>query len=132
MAVDSTLLNPSVRSATVLPSAARTAAPNDQEFRGFAPSVLGVLVVVDVTSITSTPSLTVKVQGVDPRTGKTWDIVTSAAIVATGTTVLRVRPGITPVTNVAVADVLPPVFRISCTHADADSITYSVSAYLLD
>lgn len=115
----------------VLPSAARTTAPDTREYRGLGRAA-GIVVVVDVTAIASTPELTVKVQGVDLFSGKTWDILTSAVLAGTGTVVLRVRPGITAATNVAVADVLPPVVRITCLHGDTDSITYSVNAYLVN
>lgn len=114
---------------SVMDSAARTATPDTVQFTGMGRSV-GLVLVVDATAITATPSVVVKIQGVDSVSGKTWDILTSAAIVATGTTVLRVRPGITASTNIAVADALPPVIRILATHGDADSITYSISAHL--
>jgi hypothetical protein len=113
----------------VLPSAARTADPNSMEFEDLAKAV-GVIIVVDVTAIVTAPSITVKLQGVDLISGKTWDIITSAAITAVGTTVLRVRPGITTIANVAVADVLPPVMRVTVTHGNANSITYSVAGYI--
>ena len=66
----------------------------------------------------------------DTLSGATWTILQSAAITDAGTTVLKVRPGITAASNVAVADVLPPAFRIACAHGDSDSLTYSVSAFL--
>lgn len=113
---------------TVLPSAARTADPDTKEYRDLAKAV-GLVLVIDVTAITSTPSITVKIQGVDIVSGKTWDILTSAAIATVSTTVMRVRPGITASANVAVSDVLPPVVRVTVTHGNANSITYSVVAY---
>ena len=117
------------RSIVVLASAARTTAPDTQEFRNFG-RASGLVVVVNATAKSSTPSVTVTIKGVDVFTGATWDILASAAITDAGTTVLKVRPGITAASNVAVADVLPPVFRIACAHGDSDSLTYSVSAYL--
>jgi hypothetical protein len=125
------LTNDGIESFAVLPSAARTAAPDTLELRNLG-RVTGLIVVVDVTASAATPVVNVKIQGVDVFSGKTWDILTSADIAGTGTTVLRVRPGITPVTNVAVADALPPTVRITALHSDADSITYSVSAHLID
>jgi len=119
------------KSIAVLASAARTTAPDTFEFRDLGRAV-GVVVVVDCTAKTSSPSLTVTVSGVDGFTDKTWTLVASAAITGTGTTILKVRPGITAVSNVSVADVLPPAFRITCAHGNTDSITYSVSAYLVN
>jgi hypothetical protein len=118
-----------VQQLTVLPSAARTADPNTMEFRDLG-RVSGIVVVVDATAIVSTPSITVKIQGVDVATGKTWDILTSAAIATAVTTVLKVRPGITVAANVAVADIIPPIIRIVVSHGNANSITYSVTAHL--
>lgn len=117
------------RSIVVLPSAARTAAPDSQEFRNLG-RAQGLVVVVNATAKSATPSVTVTISGVDVFTGATWTILTSAAITDAGTTVLKVHPGITVASNVAVADVLPQAFRISCAHGDSDSLTYSVSAYL--
>ena len=119
------------RHIAVLPSDARTAAPDTKEYRGLGRAV-GIVVVVDVTATDATPALTVKVQGVDIVSGKTWDILTSAALSSAATTVLRVRPGIAAVSNVSAADVLPPAVRITCLHGDADSITYSVNAFLVN
>ena len=48
------------------------------------------------------------------------------AITATGTTVLRVHPEIPAAANLIAQDFLPEIYRVVMTHADADSITYSV------
>lgn len=118
------------RSFTVYPSMPRTVSPNTMEYQNLMQAT-GVAVVVNVTATAATPSITAKILGVDTLADVTWEILSSAAIVGTGTTVLRVRPGITPATNAAVADVLPPSMRIEVDHADTDSITYSVTAHLL-
>lgn len=123
-----TRLRPGHGAFTVLPSAARTAAPDTQEFehRG----ARGLVVVVDATAVTGTPSVTVTVAGVDRVSGKTWTLLASAAITGTGTTVLKIGPGLTAAANAAVNDMLPPVFRVTCAHGDSDSITYSVTGHL--
>ncbi len=117
----------------VLPSAARTATPDTQEFeitgRGYEYS--GLHLIVDVTTVTATPSLVVTVDGVDRVSGKAYTLLTSAAIATAVTTVLRVSPGATPAANLAVGDNIPPIFRITVTHADADSATYSVGGMLV-
>ena len=117
------------RSFVVLPSAARTTTPDTQEFRSLGRAA-GLVVVVNATAKTSSPSVVVTISGVDIFTGALWTVIASAAITNTGTTVLKVHPGITAATNVAVADVLPVAFRVTCTHGNTDSITYSVAAYL--
>lgn len=117
------------RSIPLLPSAARTATPDTFELTETG-RYTALVVVLDVTAVVSTPSVTVAVVGVDRASGKTWPLVTSAAVAATGTTVLKVSPGITPVTNVAVADILPPTIRVVVTHGNANSITYTVAAHV--
>jgi hypothetical protein len=117
----------------VLPSAARTTTPDTQEFeivgRGYG--YAGLHLIIDVTAVTSTPSLVVTVSGVDRVSGKTYALLTSAAIATAVTTVLRVSPGATPAANLAVGDNLPPVFRITVTHGNANSATYSVAGMLV-
>jgi len=114
-----------------LQSAARTATPTKVNYLNH--SARGVIVVIDVTAVTASPSVVFTIQGVDstPATPKYWTILASAAITGTGTTVLRVYPGLTAGANLVASDVLPHEWTIDCVHADADSITYSVKAILL-
>lgn len=112
---------------TVLASAARTAtvASADQ----YNPDGWrGVHVVIDVTAITATPSVVFTVQGRDPVSGQYYTILASAAVTATGTTVLRIFPGATAAANTVANDCVPPIWRVNAVHGDADSITYTVSA----
>jgi len=115
---------------TVLPSAARTAAPDTQEFEVSGVDYSGLHLVIDVTAIAATPSITVTVAGVDRLSGKVYTILASAAITATGTTVLKIGRALTAAANLVANDFLPPVFRVSVSHADADSITYSIAGQL--
>lgn len=107
----------------IFASAARTATPTDANVT--IGSACGFFV-INVTAITATPSVTFAVNGVDPASGAEFNIITSAAITSTGTTVLRVFPGATASANVTVNDLLPEGINVSATHADSDSITYSV------
>ncbi len=91
----------------------------------------GCHVIIDVTASSDTPSVVPKIQGKDSVSGKFYDLLEGVAITGTGTTVLKVYPGITAVANVAVSDILPSKFRIEMTHADGDSITYSVAVSLV-
>lgn len=116
-------------SVNLLNSAARTATPNSFELQGLI-SIIGVVAVLDVSAVVSTPSITLAVQGVDRLSGATWPILTSAAITATGTTVLRIHPDLTNATNSVAADVIPPVVRFVTTHSNANAITYTLAAYL--
>lgn len=125
-----TRLAPRTGPFTVLPSAARTATPDTQEFEALGVDYSALYLIIDVTAVSLTPSITVKVSGVDRLSDKTYDILTSVAITATGTTVLHIGPGITAAANTQEDQYLPPIFRVTSTHADADSITYSIGAVL--
>ena len=83
--------------------------------------------IIDVSAATATPSVVFTVNGVDPVSNSTFTIIESAAITGTGTTVLRVFPGATAAANTIVNDLLPEGISITATHADTDSITYTVS-----
>lgn len=118
------------QSVTILASAARTATVNgDLQYNNAG---RGVHVVIDATAAADTPSVVFTIQGYDPVSQKYYTILASAAIVGTGTTVLKVYPGITAAANASVSDVLPRLWRVIATHGDADSITYSVAASVID
>lgn len=88
----------------------------------------GVHIVIDVTKITDAPSVVPKIQGIDPESGKPYDILVGDAIGTTGINVLKVYPGITGSAKVAANDSLPLVWRLRMEHGNADSITYSAGA----
>jgi hypothetical protein len=117
----------------VLPSAARTASPDTQEFRvdrrGVAATAL--ILTIDVTAVTATPALTVTINRVDPVSGKVTALLASAVIATVSTTVLKVGPDLAAATNLVAQDYMPPCFRIDCSHGDADSITYSVGGMIV-
>lgn len=111
-------------------STARTATASSASQKN--PDHLGVHVTIKSTAATSTPSVVPTIEGYDETTGAWYTLLTGAAITDGSTTVtLKVYPGITAVNNVAVSDHLPPLWRLTMTHADTDSITYSAGANLL-
>jgi hypothetical protein len=87
----------------------------------------GCLLFINVTSVTG--SLTVTLQGVGP-TGTAYTILASAAISATGQTVLRVYPGLTASANVAANDVTPITAQISSVVATGP-VTATISMQLI-
>ena len=117
------------RTVTIHDSKARTADPTvvDQSNAGCR----GLHLIIDVTAVDATPSVVFTIKGKDPVSGKVWTILASAAIVATGTTVLKVYPGLTAAANAAANDILPPTWQVTAVHGDADSITYTVTAQLV-
>jgi hypothetical protein len=82
---------------------------------------------INVTAVTATPSVVFTISGVDPISSATYTILQSAAITGTGLTVLRICTHLAAAANTIAKDLLPQALKITATHADADSITYSVS-----
>lgn len=119
-----------MKSTTVYASAARTATPTAVTVACGRYNWLRV--VIDVTAIAATPSVVCTIDGLSPLSGKYYNLLTAAAVTATGTTVLKVGPGLPVTANVSANDVLPDTIRITMTHGDADSITYTVAAELMD
>lgn len=123
----------------VLPSAARTTAPDTQEFvitgRGYDYTVGGLYLIIDATVVTATQTLTVTVSGVDRVSGQTYTILASTAIsAATGAgtpRVLKILPGVLAAANLAVSEAIPPVFRVSVAVANGLTATYSIGGMLV-
>lgn len=112
---------------TVLASDARTASSDSPEVLN--ENGRGVDVIIKVSAVPGGGvSATFTIQGKDPVSGDFYTLLASAAITATGTTVLRVFPGATVTANVSANAALPRVFRVSVAHSDAGSFTYSVGA----
>ena len=119
--------------AILLASAARTATSDTIEINGanFEGMSLGSMtnidIIIDVTAITATPSVAVTLQGKDPASGKLYDLLASiVALTAVGTTVLRIGKDVVAAAGVAANTFIPDEVILKFTHADADSITYSV------
>lgn len=111
----------------LFPSAARTATPTPAEVDE---DTEGVRVVIDVTAIVSTPSVVFNIDGYDPLSDKWVPVISSAAIVAVGTTVLTVYPGAPVTTNVSANSLVPQRWRVRPVHGNANSITYTVGSEL--
>lgn len=114
---------------SVYASAARTATPTAVEVSTSRARALRV--VFDATASAATPSVVVTIDAFDSLSGKYVNLLTSAAITGTGTTTLTIGPGVTVSANVSASTYLGDRVRITCTHGDADSLTYSVSAHLI-
>jgi hypothetical protein len=82
-------------------------------------------IIVNVSAFTS-GSITPSIEAYDVASSSWYTILTGAAISATGTTVLKVGPAITPATNVAVSDFLPTTWRVKLTAAGSTVLTASV------
>lgn len=93
----------------------------------------GVQIGVDITAITGTsPTLTVIVEGLDDASGKYYTLLSSAALTATGTTLLTVYPGVTAAANGAASQALPKTWRIRYTiGGTGPAVTATVGASLI-
>lgn len=109
---------------TALPSSARTATTNSADLSNAHGT--GVNVVLDVSASSGSPSITLKIQGKDVVSGKYYDILSSGAVTAVSTTVLKVYPGLTAAANSVANDIIPATWRVSVEHSNTDSIQYSV------
>lgn len=128
------------QSSVILPLAARVATPTAVDVVADSPGyslivagskvtgqILNFHLIIDVTAVTATPSVQLAIQALDPVSGKYYDLLTGvAAITGVGTTVFRVGKDIISAAALASEDFVPESLRFSFTHADADSITYSV------
>lgn len=73
----------------------------------------GVQVGVNITALTGTsPTVTVTIEGKDTASGAYYTLLASAAIAATGFTLLTVYPGAPSTANVSSPQVLPKTWRV--------------------
>jgi hypothetical protein len=115
---------------TLFASAARTASPTAATFdKGRAERLM---VVINVTALAATPSVVPRIDYFDEASGTWTTLLTGAALTTVSKVILRVGPGMPVTANVSANDGLPERLRVDMSHADADSITYSVGAHLLD
>ena len=92
-------------------STARTATPTaiDLDTDGAA----GCLIYIDVTAITSSPSVVFNCDGYDAIANEAYTLLDSVAITATGFTVLKIWPGVSASANTAANEWLPDRLRIA-------------------
>lgn len=113
------------------PSAARTAT---ETFNIDDNNLSNGAFVVDITAAGTpvTDTLTVTIDGYDPTSGKWYNLLTSTALDAVGTTVLRVGDYTPAAANLSAQDFLPKKLRVVATKNTATSMTYSIGVNLSD
>tara|TARA_R110000803_G_scaffold210685_1_gene283168 strand:- start:5404 stop:5781 length:378 start_codon:yes stop_codon:yes gene_type:complete len=114
------------QSQTVFASVARTVTVVSSVLS--SQEVISSIFSIDVSAASATPSVVFSIEGKDPLSGTFYNIIDSAAITATGITTVQVGMNIIAAANVAANEMLPEEYRITATHGDADSITYTVGA----
>jgi hypothetical protein len=123
-----TVVNTGNRGGVALASAARTATTSSDWIENTG--CRGVLVVLDVTAGSSL-SLTLSIQAYDPASGKAVTLATATtAVTGVSTNSYLLYAGSNAGLTVTLG-VLPNVFRISVTHTNANSATYSVGYSLI-
>lgn len=115
----------------IYPSAARTATPTAVDISIDAQNATALLLLIDVTAVGVTPSVVPTIDGVDTLSGKLFNLLTGAALTAVVTRRLSVGPGLVVAANLTANEHLPDKVRITMTHGNAVTITYSVSAHVI-
>jgi ABC-type proline/glycine betaine transport system substrate-binding protein len=113
---------------TALASAARTASVSSVDIANNAGK--GLHIIFDVTAV-ATSDVKVKVEGKDPASGKYYTILEGASVTTITTNIYKVYPGLTAAANLVASDILPKTIRLTVTHANANSTTYSVGYSLI-
>ena len=85
----------------------------------------GAHIVINATAVASGASLTPSIVGICK--GVEYTILGGSAISSTGTTVLKVYPGITAAANAAASDVLPQQWRVDVA-VTGGAVSFSVGA----
>lgn len=91
----------------------------------------GLHLIINVSAYTS-GTWTPHIQAQDPVSLTWYDLLVGNGITATGTTVLKVRPGIVAVANTSAADALPRTWRVSVVGTLTPIATFSVGGLLLE
>lgn len=113
---------------SLLPSAARTSTTTSPT--RLNPTNRAGHFILDVTAAPVSPSITVTIEAEDDLSSKFYPLLISNPITTVGTTVLKIGPGYVPVPGLTANDNLPLNIRAVVTHANADSITYSLNINL--
>jgi hypothetical protein len=114
----------------VFDSKARTATTSSRDFSSYEGGV-GCICVINITAVTSSPSVTFTIQGKDPASGTYYTILASSAQTGAGQVILRVHPDLTASANAVAKDMMPAVWRVTATHGNTDSMTYTVGASIV-
>jgi hypothetical protein len=109
----------------IAPSAARTST-----FTGTAntlPGCIGAEFLVDITAITATPSVQMSIEAFDATSGKWVSMgAWATSFSSVSSQIFRWLPGLTSAGRM-INGILPRTWRLVATHADGDSITYSIT-----
>ncbi len=119
-----------IQDRSVIPAVSRTATfTSTHQFDRDHPR-LGAHFIISTTVPGAAPSVVFNIEAFDTNLNVWYTLLASAAVTATGTSVLKIYPGLTPIANAVASDFLPSTWRIRVVHGNTDPITYSVSAQM--
>lgn len=90
----------------------------------------GVSLFLNVSAVSGSASITLSVEAQNPVTGGFVTLATANAVATVSHSLFQIYPGIAETAGVTFNKILPTQWRVTVTHATADSITYSVVAIL--
>jgi len=98
------------------------------------PYYAGLHLALNITAsgVTVSGGVTFGIEGKDETSDSYYTILSSANLVANGTVVVKVYPGLIAATNLVANDHLPRIWRVTAIHANSDDVTYSVGGSYLD
>lgn len=104
-----------------------TTATHSTDYKRPPRHVKGVRVYVEATTSSSTPSVVFTIQTKNRYSSTYHTLLTTAAVTGASDNCYEIYPGDALVANVVASRHIGDGFRVTCTHADADSITYRIS-----
>ncbi len=110
-------------SGTLLASAARTETVSSADQTNY--NGRGLFIHFKVTASAATPSVVLKIEGKNAA-GVYFTLLEGEAVTGTSDNLYIVAPWAAETANASTAKMVPRTWRVTLTHADADSITYGV------
>jgi hypothetical protein len=115
---------PHTRSGVALSATASTTTQTSADLQN--PFGHDLRVIVDMLTV-GTGSITVVIKGKDVGPGSYFTILSSAAIIANGQTILEVGPELTAAANSVAKEIVPDIWQVVATANNANPTTYEIS-----
>jgi len=90
-----------------------------------------IYIVLDMTNVAAGPSVTLKVEMIDPASGKAVVLLTGAAVTTVSTNIYKIGVGLTAAANLVANEYLPRTIAITVTANNANNGQYSVGYSLI-
>ena len=113
-----------------LASAARTAIPTT--YPVYSRGASGLVVTISCTAAGVTPSVVFNISGYNPGSDSYPTLLSSSAVTGISVTRLTISPVVATVANASLTMQIPDTVKVTATHGNSVSITYSVSLDWID